>query len=80
MPTITFKVKAEEARRLRAMAKSRGLSVSDLIRQQTLYAGKAPGAVRRVRCRFTGATLFRSPAGAPALTTESVRELLADFP
>jgi len=80
MPTVTFKVNADEARRLRAMAKRRKLSLSDLIRQKTLSGDRASGGVRRVRCRETGARIFASAAGSTPLTTASVREMLADFP
>ena len=80
MPTVTFKVNADEARRLRSMAKKQNLSVSDLIRQKTLSSNGGLGKVRRVRCRKTGARIFASTPGLPPLTTASVREMLADFP
>ena len=80
MPTVTFKVNEDEARRLRAMAKKRKLSLSDLIRQKTLSGDGAPGDVRRVRCRETGAWIFASAPGSTPLTTASVREILSDFP
>jgi hypothetical protein len=80
MPTVTFKVNADEVRRLRAMAKKRKLSLSDLIRQKTLSGDGAPGEVRRVRCRETGAWIFASAPGSTPLTTASVREILSDFP
>lgn len=33
-----------------------------------------------VRCPHTGALIFASPDNQPPLTTDAVRELLADFP
>ena len=80
MPTITFKVNPDEARRIRTMARKQNLTLSDLIRQKTLAGETGPGRVHRVRCRDTGAMIFSSPAGVPPLTTEVVREMLADFP
>jgi hypothetical protein len=80
MPTVTFKVNEDEARRLRAMARKRKLSLSDLIRQKTLSGDGVPGDVRRVRCRETGVWIFASAPGSTPLTTASVREILSDFP
>jgi len=80
MPTLSFKVSADEARRLRLMARRQGLSLSEFIRKQTLHGGKGGQEVKRVKCQFTGATIFRSPEGARPFTSESVREMLADFP
>jgi tartrate dehydratase alpha subunit/fumarate hydratase class I-like protein len=80
MPTITFKMNADQARRIRAMARKQHRTLSDFIRHKTLVGDKTPNRVRQVHCRDTGATIFASASGAPPLTTEAVREMLADFP
>jgi len=80
MPTLTFKVTIDEARRIRAEAKARRMSLSEYIRGRALNGGKKPKGVRRLRCEHTGAMIFASPPGTPPLTTETVREILADFP
>lgn len=72
MRTIRFKVTEDEVRRER-------LSLSAYLRSRA--AGTPAGeAVGKVRCKFTGAEIFSSPAGAAPLTTETVREMLSDFP
>jgi hypothetical protein len=80
MPTLTFKVTLDEARRIRAEARKRNSSLSEYVRGRALDIGKPKGRVRRVRCKHTGAMIFSSPDGTSPLTTESVREMLADFP
>jgi hypothetical protein len=80
MPTLTFKVTIDEARRIRAEARGKKMTLSEYVRGRSLSSGKSSGHVRRVRCEHTGAKIFSSPAGAKPLTTETVREMLADFP
>ena len=80
MPTLTFKVTLDEARRIRAEARGRKMTLSEFVRRRTLNGGRTPNRVRRLRCGHTGARIFSSPTGAPPLTTETVREILADFP
>ena len=80
MPTLTFKVSLDEARRIRMLAKQKKTTVSDYVRQRSLQNGKTHEQVRRIRCKHTGAMIFASPAGTVPLTTERVREMLADFP
>ena len=80
MPTITFKVSADEARRIKAEARGKKMTLSEYIRRRALSGGKSPSRVRQVRCSHTGATIFSSPPGASPLTTDTVREMLADFP
>jgi hypothetical protein len=78
--TITFKVTEEEARLIRTRARREGLSVSEYLRRRA--SAPMPGArkPRRVRCKHTGATIFAAPPNEPPLTTQSVREILSDFP
>lgn len=80
MPTLTFKVTIDEARRIRTEAKAGKMTLSEYVRRRALNDRKTPRPVRRLRCEHTGAKIFSSPAGAPPLTTETVREMLADFP
>lgn len=80
MPTRTFKVSVEESRRIRALARQRQLSVSEFLRRQAQPHPESSGPIPRVECGHTGAIIFGSAAGLPALDTESVRHLLADFP
>ncbi len=80
MATITFKVTDEEARLIRVRARREGVSVSEYLRRRTNVPMPGPQKPRRVRCPHTGAMIFAAPDTQPPLTTESVRELLADFP
>jgi hypothetical protein len=77
--TLSFKVSEEEARRIRREAKLAGITVSEFLRRRAMGTA-AGGAVEKVRCEFTGAEIFAPLAGAEPLTTETVREMLADFP
>ena len=81
MPTITFKVTPDEARRLRAAARGARLTLSEFVRKKVRGAPKKKKSKPLLtRCRHTGAMIF---AGGPEylpLSTEIVREMLADFP
>ena len=79
MTTLSFKVSEDEAREIRRQAKLAGITVSEFLRRRAM--GKESGvAVEKVRCEFTGAEIFAPLVGAEPLTTEAVREMLADFP
>lgn len=80
MVTISFKVSDEEARLIRSRARKEGVSVSEYLRCRARASMPAPRRPRLVRCRHTGAMIFAAPEDRPPLTTEGVRELLADFP
>jgi hypothetical protein len=80
MPTLTFKVSDEEARQIRALARRQRLSVSEFLRRQAQPVREAPREIPRVVCAYTGATIFGPTPELPALNTESVRGMLADFP
>jgi len=56
------------------------MTVSEFIRGRALNGGGKPAKFRHTLCSHTGAKIFSSPAGASPLTTETVREILADFP
>jgi hypothetical protein len=78
--TITFKVSDDEARMIRSMAKAERTSVSEYLRRKIIGTPPSTGALRRVRCKFTGAMIFDSSPGITQLTTQGVREMPADFP
>jgi hypothetical protein len=78
--TLTFKVTDDEARHIRSMSKRQNLSLSEYLRRRVSGAGFETAAPALVRCEFTGAMIFAPLQGQPPLTTESVREMLADFP
>jgi hypothetical protein len=80
MATITFKVTAEEARLIRARAKKERLSVSEYLRRQASGSTSGARKPRRIRCPHTGAMIFSAPGDQAPLTTESVRDLLSEFP
>jgi hypothetical protein len=79
MTTITFKVSEDEARRIRQRAKQARLSVSEYLRRRAAgVEDQAP--LGTVHCEVTGAEIFAPINGSPPLTTDSVRQMLAEFP
>ncbi len=80
MQTLTFKVTEEEARRIRRAAQREKVSVSEYLRRRAGGPAPLPMKLRKVRCSRTGAVIFAAAPHLPPLTTESVREMLADFP
>jgi hypothetical protein len=80
MPTITFKVSPDEARRVRAAARSARLTVSEFVRRKVGNPQKPKRGPLFQKCPVTGAKIFAPHPGDIPLTTETVREMLADFP
>lgn len=80
MVTISFKVSEGDARSIRARARSEGVSVSEYLRRRACPSGPGSETWRQVRCPHTGAMILTGSGGQPPLTTEAVREILADFP
>ena len=81
MPTITFKVSPEEARRLRAAARGAKLTMSEFLRKKVSAAPEKKNSKPLLKqCRHTGVMAFAPQPGYLPLTTESVKEMLADFP
>ena len=80
MPTLTFKVSLDEARRIRALAKQRKTTLSDYVRKSVLRMRKSRGKSRIIIDPITGFPVLKGPAGATPLTSAHVREMLADFP
>ena len=80
MTTLAFKVTDELARLIRSRARSERVSVSEYLRRRASASLPAAWKPLRVRCAHTGAMIFAAAENHTPLTTESVRELLADFP
>ncbi len=81
MPTISFKISTDGARRLRAAARGAKLTTSEFVRQKVSPPPKKKKSKPILkRCPYTGAMIFAARPDLPPLTTESVREMLADFP
>lgn len=80
MTTLTFKVDEDEARSLHVAARRAKLTLSEYIRRQIrLNAAKAEPVGQR-KCSHTGAMIFAPALHHPPLTTETVKEMLAEFP
>ena len=80
METLTFKVTEDEARAIRAKARLEKLTVSEYLRRRALNRSSQTSNVRLIRCSKTGAMIFGPLPDEPPLTTDSVRQILADFP
>lgn len=80
MKTISFKVSDDEARLIRLRAREEGLTVSDYLRRRATGTRAPAGAPKLMRCERTGALIFGPVPDLPPLTTESVKEMLAEFP
>ncbi|MCB1226192.1 MAG: hypothetical protein KDK99_10310 [Verrucomicrobiales bacterium] len=78
MKTLTFKVTDDEERGIRREAKRLGMTLSEYLRRR--IRGDGDGTVRVMKSEATGAPAFSSGGKLPPLTTESVKEMLADFP
>lgn len=79
MPTITFKVTPEEAALIRARAKAAQRTLSEFLRDQVLGRGSSK-KIRLQPSRKTGILTIPRKPHARRLTTETVSELLSDFP
>jgi hypothetical protein len=78
--TLTFKVDENEARSLRVAARRAKLTLSEYLRRQIRLNTPKVKPVGQIRCHHTGAMIFAPAPQHPPLTTETVREMLADFP
>lgn len=79
MTTLTFKVRDEEAQAIRRQAKSAGITISELLRRRAIVPEMRKPA-ETVICKHTGARVFKGDPSFIPLTTESVKEMLSDFP
>ena len=55
------------------------LSVSEFLRRRATEAVEAV-PICKMRCDITGAEIFAPLSGSSTLTTETVRQMLAEFP
>jgi hypothetical protein len=78
--TITFKVNDEEARLIRSLARREKTSLSEYLRRKATGIPAGQAQPERVLCPHTGAMVFSAMPGRGSLTTEAVRQMLADFP
>ncbi len=79
MKTITFKVSDEESRRIRSQAKKENVTLSEYLRRRAFLPLDSKAKLIRSKCPLTGVTVLSAPH-SPPLNTETVRELLSDFP
>ncbi|MDB6156241.1 MAG: hypothetical protein JWL90_4694 [Chthoniobacteraceae bacterium] len=80
MKTMTFKVSDDEARHIRLLAKHQKLSISEYLRRSARGGNPAAKPLSKTRCEFTGAEIFAPLLDQPPLSTESIRDMLAEFP
>ena len=82
MPTISFKVSAREAARIRALARREGLTVSEFLRRRAASTAPndAAGDYRIVEDPVTGLPVMSGPPGRGLVSSEQIRALMADFP
>jgi hypothetical protein len=82
MPTITFKVTAQEAAHIRRLARREGRTVSEFLRQRAIQAPAPPDSsgYHIKTSPVTGFPVMHAPKGTPIVTSEQVRALLSDFP
>ena len=82
MPTITFKVSAQEAAHIRRLARREGRTVSEFLRQRAIQS-PAPAETAGYRIEtspVTGLPVMHAPTSIAPVTSEQVRALLSDFP
>lgn len=82
MPTISFKVSAREAARIRELARREGLTVSEFLRRRAVSTppNEGEGEYRIVEDPLTGLPVMEGPPGRDPVSSEQIRALLADFP
>lgn len=78
MPVISFKVSAEEARRIRARARAEKTTISAFLRKSALGVETAQAPITRGLHPVSGLP-YNAAKGRNA-TEEEVRAALADFP
>ena len=83
MPTMSFKVTAEEAARIRQLARREKRTVSEFIRRRAVQreaASTGDAEYRIVISRVTGLPVMQARPGVPRVTSEDVAALLTEFP
>lgn len=81
MAVISFKVTDAEAREIRRRAKREHTTVSAYIRKKAMEDSDATSAEMVYETSpLTGAKIFGRNPGLPPLTTDYVKQAMADFP
>lgn len=80
MKTLTFKVSDDMAKQLKADARREKLSLSEFVRKRLSAGSGDEPIVSRELCTESGVEVFTSKGKLRPLTTEMVKEYLADFP
>lgn len=80
MTTLTFKVTEAEARRIRRLARSEQLTVSEFLRRRAAGAHVETTKPTRIWCPRTGAMVFAPLASQPPLTLDAVKQFMENFP
>lgn len=80
MPTISFKVSAEEARQLRRKARIANVTVSDYLRKAALE--KPPASRRKllIKKHPLSGLPYDAAGRRPTVTRDDIAAVLADFP
>jgi hypothetical protein len=79
MPTLTFKVSAEEERQIRARAKAHAKSVSEYLRRVALPGEKRPRRRLVLKKHRVSGLLYDATPGPP-VTQARIDAALNDFP
>jgi hypothetical protein len=77
---MTLKVTDQEARQIRSAARKERVTVSEYLRRRALRPFVPASQPAIVRCPDTGAMIFAALDQQPRLTTDTIRDLLSDFP
>ncbi len=80
MPTLTFKVSNEEARLIRAKARSEKSTLSAFLRTRVLDAKPVRRKVVARKHPVSGLPYDAGGLGEPVVTRDAIKTLLADFP
>ena len=80
MRVLTFEVSDDEDRVIRSLAEKERVPLSEFLRRRAIQANRLSGTPERILCDFTGAMIFGPAPELVPLTTETVRQILADFP
>ena len=82
MPTITFKVSASEAARIRRLARREGRTLSEFLRRRAMQpAGSAASGEYRIDISpATGLPVMHAPEGTRPVSSDEIRALLSEFP
>lgn len=80
MPTLSVRLSVSELSEVRRRARAAGKNVSTYARASLVPVDPPVGKPRLVRDKASGHLILHPPPGTPPLTSERVKELLADFP